>query len=78
MAGASGPQRLRYIVLPLMWPAVLGGMIYCGMSALSIFEIAALLGGASGSNAVLATELFYAAHPVAPTRPPTAPRASSA
>src|SRR5262249_25505675 len=48
VAGASGPQRLRYIVLPLLWPAVLGGMIYTGMTALSIFEIPALLGGATG------------------------------
>lgn len=63
VSGASGPQRMRYIVLPLMWPAVLGGMIYTGMSALSIFEIPALLGGAGGDQAVLATELFYAAHP---------------
>jgi iron(III) transport system permease protein len=69
VAGASGPQRLRYIVLPLMWPAVLGGMIYTGMSALSIFEIPALLGGASGSQAVLATELFYAAHPAGANQP---------
>ncbi len=69
VAGASGVQRLRYIVLPLMWPAVLGGMIYTGMSALSIFEIPALLGGATGDQAVLATELFYSAHPPAAGAP---------
>ncbi|HEY7062550.1 MAG TPA: hypothetical protein VII06_13805 [Chloroflexota bacterium] len=69
VAGASAPQRLRYIVLPLMWPAVLGGMIYTGMSALSIFEVPALLGGASGDLAVLATELFYAANPAGANTP---------
>ncbi len=69
VAGASGPQRLRYIVVPLMWPAILGGMIYTGMSALSIFEVPALLGAATGDQAVLATELFYAAHPAGANTP---------
>jgi iron(III) transport system permease protein len=63
VAGASWPQKMRHIILPLLWPAILGGMIYTGMTALSLFEIPALLGGASGQNAVLATELFYAANP---------------
>jgi len=62
-AGANTRQRVFYIALPLLWPAILGGMIYIGMTALSIFEVPALLGAGSGNNAVLATEMFYAANP---------------
>jgi iron(III) transport system permease protein len=65
-ASVAGAGRLRSflrISLPLVWPATLGGAIYTFMTAISIFEIPALLGGAGGQAPVLATELFYAVNP---------------
>jgi ABC-type Fe3+ transport system permease subunit len=46
-----------------MWPATLAGMIYTFMTAISIFEVPAMLGAASGKVPVLSTELFYAVRP---------------
>ena len=63
VAGGSPWRVIRSVTLPLMRPAILGGAIYTFMTALSIFEIPALLGGAGGQNPVLATELFQAVNP---------------
>ena len=52
-----------WVSLPLIWPGILSGMIYIFMTAVSIFEVPALLGAASGKVPVLATELFYAVRP---------------
>lgn len=68
-AGVSGVSRwwtFMRISLPLVWPAILGGAIYNFMTAISIFEIPAMLGGASGKAPVLASELFYTVHPTTP------------
>ena len=68
-AGISGASRWWTFVgvsLPLVWPAILGGAIYNFMTAISIFEIPAMLGGASGKAPVLASELFYTVHPTTP------------
>ncbi len=68
-AGVSGVNRWWTFVrvsLPLVWPAILGGAIYNFMTAISIFEIPAMLGGASGRAPVLASELFYTVHPTTP------------
>lgn len=70
MSGANLWARIRFVVLPLLWPAVLGTFIYTAMTSLAIFEIPSLLGGTSGKNAVLATELFYAANPPSGTSSP--------
>lgn len=65
-AGVAGANRwwtfLR-ISMPLVWPAILGGAIYNFMTAISIFEVPAMLGAAGGQVPVLSTELFYAVHP---------------
>jgi len=56
--------RILYrVTLPLVWPGLLGGLIYVFMTAVSIFELPALLGAASGKVPVLATEIFYAVRP---------------
>ena len=54
------------VSLPLVWPAIVGGAIYNFMTAISIFEVPAMLGGASGKAPVLASELFYTVHPTTP------------
>jgi len=54
---------LYRVTLPLVWPGLLGGLIYVFMTAVSIFELPALLGAASGKVPVLATEIFYAVRP---------------
>jgi len=65
-AGVSGANRwwtfLR-VSMPLVWPAILGGAIYNFMTAISIFEIPAMLGAAGGKAPVLSAELFYAVRP---------------
>ena len=66
---AASTAGLRYwrlilkVSLPLVWPAILGALIYIFMMAVSIFEVPALLGGSSGRVPVLSTELFYAVRP---------------
>ncbi|MBI2997100.1 MAG: iron ABC transporter permease [Deltaproteobacteria bacterium] len=62
VARANRWQTLLHVSLPLVWPGILGGAIYIFMTAISIFEVPALLGGA-GKEPVLATELFYTVHP---------------
>lgn len=63
VSGLNRWETLRTVSFPLVWPGVLAGMIYIFMTAISIFEIPALLGAASGKVPVLATELFYAVRP---------------
>jgi iron(III) transport system permease protein len=66
VARISVVRTLFQIELPLLWPAILGAGLYTFMTAIAIFEVPALLGGASGRLGVLATELFYAVQPIAP------------
>jgi iron(III) transport system permease protein len=68
-ASVTGMRQLtilRRVTLPLVWPGILGGVIYTFMTAVSIFEIPALLGAASGRVPVLATEIFYSVRPGGP------------
>lgn len=68
-ASVSGMRNLtilRRVTLPLVWPGILGGLIYTFMTAVSIFEIPALLGAASGRVPVLASEIFYSVRPGGP------------
>jgi iron(III) transport system permease protein len=66
MSGAGAWHTFRRIDLPLIWPSVLGALIYIFITAVSIFEVPALLGGASGKTPVLSTALFYAIRPAGP------------
>jgi iron(III) transport system permease protein len=61
--GAGWHRVILRVNFPLLWPATLGAAIYVFMTAISIFEIPAVLGAGTGRNAVLATELFYSAQP---------------
>jgi iron(III) transport system permease protein len=67
VARANRWQTMLRISLPLIWPGILGGAIYIFMTAISIFEVPALLGGMGGQMPVLATELFYEIHPPSQT-----------
>lgn len=63
VSGLNQWRTLLRVSSPLMWPAILAGMIYTFMTAISIFEVPAMLGAASGKVPVLSTELFYAVRP---------------
>ena len=63
VSGATLWKTMRRVSLPVLWPAILGGAIYVLMTAISIFEVAALLGGI-GATPVLATELFLNTTPI--------------
>lgn len=66
VARISGMRTLLQIELPLLWPAILGAGLYIFMTAIAIFEVPALLGGAGGKLGVLSTELFYSVQPIMP------------
>jgi len=66
VAGMRSLTVLWRVTLPLVWPGILGGLIYTFMTAVSIFEIPALLGAASGKVPVLASEIFYSVRPGGP------------
>ena len=63
VSGATVWRTMWWVSLPVLWPAILGGAIYTFMTAISIFEVAALLGGI-GKTPVLATELFLNTNPI--------------
>lgn len=67
VARANRWQTVMRVSLPLVWPGILAGAIYIFMTAISIFEVPALLGGMGGQMPVLATELFYEIHPPSQT-----------
>lgn len=69
VAGARRWKTMLWVVIPLLLPAVLGGVIYVFMTAISLFEIAALLGGLGGKNSVLATELFLSIYTLSASVP---------
>jgi len=58
VAGLNQWRMVLRVSFPLMWPGTLAGMIYTFMTAISIFEVPAMLGAAGGKVPVLATELF--------------------
>jgi iron(III) transport system permease protein len=64
VAGANRISTLFRVSFPLIWPATFGGIIYTFVTAVSIFEIPALLAGTGGRTPVLATEFFHAAQPL--------------
>src|SRR6185436_1817517 len=66
MSGAGAWQTFWRIDMPLIWPSILGALIYIFITAVSIFEVPALLGAASGKVPVLASEIFYAVRPGGP------------
>ena len=63
VSGAPMWKTMMRVSLPVLWPAILGGAIYTFMTAISIFEVAALLGGI-GKTPMLATELFLNLRPL--------------
>jgi iron(III) transport system permease protein len=69
IAGARRWSTFRWVIVPLLRPAVLGGAIYIFMTAISMFEIAALLGSLGGDNPVLATEMFLSIYTITASVP---------
>jgi iron(III) transport system permease protein len=66
VAGFTPWMTLLKVSLPLVWPGILGALIYTSMTAVSMFEVPALLGAASGRVPVLSAEIFYAVRPGGP------------
>ena len=58
-AGATSFQSLRSITFPLVKPAIVAAVIYNFITAISMYEIAALLGAANNIQ-VFSTLMFYA------------------
>lgn len=58
VSGGTRWHTLWRISLPLMWPAILAGMIYNFMTAISVFEVAGILVGLGTDVPLLATQLF--------------------
>lgn len=56
MSGANRWKTILRVSFPLIWPAVFAGLIYNLMTAVTLYEIAALL--LDESTAVVSTELF--------------------
>jgi iron(III) transport system permease protein len=63
VAGASRALTTLRVTLPLLWPGILAGIIYTFMTAVSIYEVPALLG--AGRVPVMTTELFFYVNPSA-------------
>jgi iron(III) transport system permease protein len=64
-AAISGANRFKtfiYVSLPLVWPAVIAAGIFTFMTAISLFEVPAIVVGLGGSTPVLATEMFFAVY----------------
>jgi iron(III) transport system permease protein len=59
VAGSSWFQCLRRITFPMVKPALLGAVIYNFMTAISMYEVAALL-GAPNNIQVFSTLMFFA------------------
>jgi iron(III) transport system permease protein len=62
VVGTNRLKTILWITSPMLWPAILGGIIYIFMTAIAMFEVAGLLGGLS-ENRILATEIFLAVQP---------------
>lgn len=60
MCGANRISTFARIGMPLIWPSVVAAAIYIFMTAISIFEIPAIVVGLGSKTPVLATEMFYA------------------
>lgn len=59
VAGSTRLQCLRRITFPMVKPAILGAVIYNFMTAISMYEVAALLGAANNIQ-VFSTLMFFA------------------
>ena len=62
ICGVSRYKTLRYVSLPLVWPAVIASGIFTFMTAISLFEVPAIVMGLGGGTPLLATEMFFAVY----------------
>jgi len=58
VVGATRLRSLRFVTFPLVKPAIVSAIIYNFMTAVSMYEVAALLGGAHNIH-VFSTLMFY-------------------
>jgi iron(III) transport system permease protein len=62
ICGASRFKIFLHVSLPLVWPAVIAAGIFTFMTAISLFEVPAIIVGLGGATPVLATEMFFAVY----------------
>ena len=60
ICGANRFKTFIWVGLPLVWPAVVAAGIFTFMTAISLFEVPAIIVGLGGATPVLATEMFFA------------------
>lgn len=64
-ASICGANRLKtfiYVDMPLIWPAIVAAGIFTFMTAISLFEVPAIIVGLGGSTPVLSTEMFFSVY----------------
>lgn len=59
ICGVSRFKTLLHVSLPLVWPAVIASGIFTFMTAISLFEVPAIIMGLGGGTPLLATEMFF-------------------
>ena len=62
ICGVSRFKTFFYVTMPLVWPAALAAGIFTFMTAISLFEVPAIIVGLGGGTPVLATEMFFAVY----------------
>ncbi|MGH7825567.1 MAG: ABC transporter permease [Candidatus Binatia bacterium] len=62
VAGKSGIATVSRITLPLMWPAILGALLYFFIRAIEVFEVPGVLGMNAGVH-VFSTRIYWSVHP---------------
>lgn len=62
ICGASRIKIFSHVSLPLVWPAVIAAGIFTFMTAISLFEVPAIMVGLGGKTPVLATEMYFAVY----------------
>ena len=62
ICGVSRFKTLLHVAVPLVWPAVVASAIFTFMTAISLFEVPAIVMGLGGGTPILATEMFFAVY----------------
>lgn len=59
ICGVNRMRTLIHVSLPLVWPAIVASGIFTFMTAISLFEVPAIIMGLGGGTPLLATEMFF-------------------
>lgn len=62
ICGVSRFKTLFHVSLPLVWPAIIASGIFTFMTAISLFEVPAIIMGLGGGTPLLATQMFFSVY----------------